>query len=206
MMHRMGVERDDLAAVIGARIRAGRHALKWTLDEVAAQSGVSRRMIVTVEKGEANPSVATLLLLSDALGIGLPTLVAARDGVPAALTRRGDGAELWSSPSGGSGILLAGTPSPDVLELWQWTLAPGDTHESTPHVAGTREILHVGRGVVNLTAGPDEVSLSPGDTFAFDGDHAHAYANTSNSTAEFTLAVFEPGVGTSSPRPSHQTT
>ena len=33
-------------------------------------------MVVSVEQGAVNPSVGTLLRLSDALGIGLPALVA----------------------------------------------------------------------------------------------------------------------------------
>ena len=68
----------DLAALIGGRVRASRQANGWTLDQMAERSGVSRRMVVKVEKGDTNPSVTTLLLLSDALGIGLPTLVAER--------------------------------------------------------------------------------------------------------------------------------
>jgi transcriptional regulator with XRE-family HTH domain len=187
-----------LAARIGRRVRASRLVHGWTLDQMAARSGISRRMVVMVEKGETNPSVTTLLLLSNALGIGLPTLVAEREGIPSALTRRGDGAPLWTSPGGGSGVLLAGTPSPDVLELWHWELAPGDLHESQAHAPGTREILHVTAGVVTLTTGQDTVSLGAGDTAAFDGDQPHAYANTSGEQATFTLAVSEPDVGTAS--------
>ena len=36
---------------------------------------MSRRALVNVEQGAANPSVGTLLRLSDALGVGLPALV-----------------------------------------------------------------------------------------------------------------------------------
>src|SRR5690349_23295376 len=46
-----------------------------SLDQLAERSGVSRRMLVSIEQGSANPSIATLLLISDALGIGLPALV-----------------------------------------------------------------------------------------------------------------------------------
>lgn len=186
----------DLAALIGGRVRASRQANGWTLDQMAERSGVSRRMVVKVEKGDTNPSVTTLLLLSDALGIGLPTLVAEREGVPAALTRDGEGTTLWRSPRGGSGVLLAGTPSPDVLELWQWSLEPGDEHDSLSHAPGTREILHVTAGTVTLRTGPASTTLGTRDTCAFDGDQPHSYANTTTERAAFTLAVFEPDVGT----------
>ena len=50
----------------------GRHELRWTLDQLAEAAGVSRRMVVNVEQGTANPSVGTLLRLGEALGVGLP--------------------------------------------------------------------------------------------------------------------------------------
>ena len=61
--------------VIGQRVRQHRTARGWTLDELADRSGVSRRMVITIEHGEGNPSIATLLRISGALGVGLPVLV-----------------------------------------------------------------------------------------------------------------------------------
>ena len=66
---------DSVARAIGGRIKQGRNSRGWTLDQLAERSGVSRRMLVSIEQGSANPSIATLLLISDALGIGLPALV-----------------------------------------------------------------------------------------------------------------------------------
>jgi len=76
-----------LASVIGSRVKQQRQVRGWTLDQLAETAGVSRRMVANVEQGEANPSVRTLLRLSDALGIGLPALVAPAPSAAAA--RRG---------------------------------------------------------------------------------------------------------------------
>ncbi|HSK34316.1 MAG TPA: helix-turn-helix transcriptional regulator, partial [Propionicimonas sp.] len=65
----------SLAAAIGARVKQQRQSRRWTLDQLAETAGVSRRMLVNVDQGATNPSVATLLRISDALGIGLPALV-----------------------------------------------------------------------------------------------------------------------------------
>jgi hypothetical protein len=69
--------------------------------------GVGRS--INVEQGAANPSVGTLLRISDALGVGLPALVEPPHPKPVKLTRSGDGAVLWSGQSGGRGVLVAGT-------------------------------------------------------------------------------------------------
>ncbi len=46
-------------------------------------------MLVNVEQGSTNPSIATLLRLSDALGVGLPALVdTADDGADAVVIHR----------------------------------------------------------------------------------------------------------------------
>lgn len=185
-----------LSQAIGARVRTERTARGWTLDELSQTSGVSRRMIVTVEQGSVNPSVGILLRISDALGVGLPALVDAPTLTPVTVTRSGKGAELWHSPAGGRGVLVAGTTPPDVVELWDWTLAPGDTHNSEAHSPGTQELLHVLSGRLTLTVGDESVTLTDGDAVWFAAVAAHSYANPGPSPTRFSLAVFEPGVGT----------
>jgi quercetin dioxygenase-like cupin family protein/DNA-binding phage protein len=186
-----------LAAAIGARVRQERQTRRWTLDRLADVAGVSRRMLINVEQGIANPSVGTLLRISDALGIGLPALVEPPEPRSTMVTRRGEGATLWTGEHGGRGVLVAGTGPPDVLELWDWTLGPGDRHASVAHSSGTRELLQVHEGRVVLGAGDRSDLLEAGDAAAFPGDVPHCYTNPGGEPARFSLAVFEPGVGRS---------
>lgn len=152
-------------------------------------------MVVNVEQGSANPSVGTLLRISDALGVGLPALVEPPQPKPVKVTRRGDGATLWSSESGGRGVLVAGTKPPNVVELWEWTLCPGDQHTSEAHTPGTKELLQVHEGKVTIAVADQSVTLGAGDAIAFPGDVAHSYAHAGTKSARFSLTVFEPGVG-----------
>lgn len=195
---------SELSAAIGAKVRSERHAREWTLDQLADKSGVSRRMLVNVEQGTANPSVTTLLRLSDALGIGLQALVAPPQTKTVKVIRAGEGASLWTGDNGGCGVLLAGTKPPDVLELWDWTLGPGDRHESEAHVRGTKEILQVREGTVTVEVDGQVEVLAVDDTISFASDVAHSYANFETVPARFVLTVFEPGVGTAAgSEPSH---
>jgi transcriptional regulator with XRE-family HTH domain len=203
----MDVTTEALASAIGARVKHERQARRWTLDQLAEAAGVSRRMVVNVEQGAANPSVGTLLRLGDALGVGLPALVEPPRQAAVKVTRRGAGAALWSGGSGGRGVLVAGTEPPDVVELWDWTLGPGDRHGSEAHSPGTRELVHVQDGSIVLEVADGSVTLDPQDAAAFPGDVAHAYANPGTAPARFSLAVFQPGVrpatGTASRPGSH---
>jgi transcriptional regulator with XRE-family HTH domain len=187
---------DGVARAIGDRVRHGRNGRGWTLDQLAERSGVSRRMLVSIEQGSANPSIATLLLIGDALGIGLPALVDMDRSSGLRVTRAGTAPVLWRGKLGGRAVLVAGTEPPDVTELWDWTLGPGESHSSEAHAAGTRELLLVIDGQVELTAGRPAEMLGPGDSASFAGDLPHGYANPSSArTARFALTVFEPGVG-----------
>jgi transcriptional regulator with XRE-family HTH domain len=184
-----------LAAAIGGRVRQERQSRRWTLDQLADAAGVSRRMVINVEQGAANPSVGTLLRISGALGVGLPALVERPSPRPVKITRHGDGAVLWSSESGGRGVLVAGTDPPDVVELWDWTLAPGDQHGSEAHATGTRELIQVREGTITVEVAGGQFTLDAGDAAAFPSDAAHGYANPGTRPARFSMAVFEPGVG-----------
>lgn len=197
MLHYMDNRANELSAAIGGKVRAERQTRKWTLDQLAEATGVSRRMLINVEQGSANPSVTTLLRISDALGIGLQALVAVPQTKRVRVVRSGDGAALWTGPGGGRGVLLAGTPPPDVLELWDWTLAPGDRHDSEAHVPGTKEILQVREGSVTVQVADQVEVLAADDAISFASDVAHSYANDGDQPARFSLTVFEPGVGAS---------
>lgn len=186
---------EALARAIGARVKQERQSRRWTLDHLAEAAGVSRRMVVSIEQGTVNPSVGTLLRLSDALGVALPALVESPDPRPVRVTRRGAGVTLWSGESGGRGVLVASRSSPDVTELWDWTLGPGDHHASEAHAPRTTELLQVQEGTVTIEVAGQVVTLDAGDAVTFPGDVPHSYANGAESSARLTLAVFEPAVG-----------
>jgi transcriptional regulator with XRE-family HTH domain len=191
----------ELASAIGARVRQERHARGWTLDHLAEAARVSRRMVVSVEQGAVNPSVGTLLRLADALGVGLPALVEPPEPKPVKVTRRAERATLWRGVGGGRGVLVASFTQPDVFELWDWTLGPGDHHASEAHPPGAKELLAVLEGSVTVQIADQSVVLDAGDAVAFPGDVRHSYANTDTLPARFSLAVFEPGSTTGSSRP-----
>ncbi|WP_313810368.1 XRE family transcriptional regulator [Glutamicibacter sp.] len=191
----MDAPTELLARAIGARVKHERQARQWTLDQLAANANLSRRMLVNVEQGTTNPSVGTLLRLSDALGVGLPALVEPPRSKPARLTRKGEGVALWNGENGGTGLLLGGTRSPNVVELWDWTLNPGEEHHIDPHTAGTEELLQVITGVLTVQVGAETYELNASDALCFSGDIFHSYANTAAAPTRFSLAVYEPGVG-----------
>ncbi len=184
---------EQVPEAVGRRVRATRLDLGWTLDDLAESSGVSRRMIVNVEAATSNPSIATLLRLATALHVSLADLVTgpAQD-QRIVVSRAAEREPLWRGKAGGSAVMVASADTPDMVELWDWTLEPGERYSSESHRPGTRELLHVLRGQLTLRIGGEARRLRTGDAASVLADVAHEYANEGGRTVRFTMTVLEP--------------
>lgn len=185
---------EQVPVAVGRRVRAARSARGWTLDRLADESGVSRRMIVNIESGSSNAGITTLLRLATALRVSLADLVSdvVAPGGDVVVTSPRDRRPLWQGDDGGSAVLVAAADTPDMLELWDWSLGPEERYDSEPHRPGTRELIHVLTGTVRLTVGGEVRDLRAGEAASFPGDLPHGYANAGRRTARFSLTVFEP--------------
>lgn len=65
----------DVLAALGNRARARREELDLTLREVASRAGLSLPYIANLEKARGNPTLDTLVRLSDALDLPLRALL-----------------------------------------------------------------------------------------------------------------------------------
>jgi transcriptional regulator with XRE-family HTH domain len=182
-------ERERVAVPIARAVRRLRSERSWTLDELAARSGISRRLIVQIEQGQANPSIGTLLRLADAFEVALAELLPETATATAGMRPAGEELRLWSGPRGGAGRLLVNR---GPLELWSWTLGPGESHESEAHHAGSVELLTVTTGTLQLDVRGESFTLTSGDSAWFEATDAHAYRNPTRATTRFTLVFFEP--------------
>lgn len=177
---------------VGDQVRRRRLERGWTLDAAARRLGVSRRLLAQVEAGAANPSLSSLLAIASGFGVALVDLLA--DAEKPTVSIRPDNRSaraLWTGPSGGEGRLLVASGG---LELWEWTLQPGEERRSEAHRAGSREALTVTAGRLTIdVAGGDAAVVRRGQSAAFPADADHRYANESARPTRFLLAVHESG-------------
>jgi len=89
-------------------------------------------------------------------------------------------------------VLVSAAGTPDMLELWDWTLGPGDVYESDAHRPGTHELLHVLSGKLTLTVGGAAHHLRAGDAASMVADEPHSYGNEGRRPVRFTMTVLEP--------------
>ena len=65
------LDRSEIKITVGQLIAIKRRELKWSQEELAWQSGLSRNQIGRIERDECNPMVETIEALEAALGIEL---------------------------------------------------------------------------------------------------------------------------------------
>ena len=181
----------QLIDVVSTRIRQRRSDRRLSLDKLAALAGVSKGMLVQIESGEANPSIATLCKVAAALGASVADLVQVSGQHPAEVLPAGAPRLLWRGPKGGSATLLVGTAGPDMLELWSWELRPGERYEAQAHPQGTEELIHVVRGRLALAFGEVSYVIESGGSAVAHTDRPHAYACDGKRAVQFTMVVAE---------------
>lgn len=184
---------DAVATAVGRNVKALRQQRRLTIDALAAAAGVSRGTVIQIESSRGNPSIATLCNLAAALRVGVGSLVDT-DAQPTVTVRpAGKAVPLWSTPAGSQAIFRIGTDPPDVVELWDWTLQPGDRFDGAAHPLGTVEVLSVRSGRLTLAVGDAEHELAVDDTVMFEAFVPHAYVNTDAEPARFAMVVVQAG-------------
>ena len=61
----------DITTAVARTLQALRADRGWSLDQLAARSGVSKGVLVALEQGRSNPNLATLARIGDAFGVPL---------------------------------------------------------------------------------------------------------------------------------------
>src|SRR5438552_15954889 len=108
-----------VTAAVARTLQALRADRGWSLDQLAARSGVSKGVLVALEQGRSNPNLATLARIGDAFGVPV-TLLVELGGEPAVQISSPDASRvLWRGPPGGTGTIV-GAPDPaSAVEPWR---------------------------------------------------------------------------------------
>ncbi|WP_328441706.1 helix-turn-helix domain-containing protein [Streptomyces sp. NBC_00444] len=185
---------DLLTQSLARNVKHWRSVRGYTLDVLAARSGVSRGMLIQIEQARTNPSLGTVVKIGDALGISITTLLDYEQGPKVRIVPAEQAVRLWHTDAGSYNMLLAGTEAPGPLEMWRWYLMPGESSPSDPHPTGTVELLHVTEGELTLTVDGVEYQVPAGSSASFEANTPHVYGNTGEAPMRMVMAVSVPPV------------
>ncbi|WP_428643408.1 helix-turn-helix domain-containing protein [Roseibium sp.] len=166
---------NDILSRLPERLKKARRAQGLSLEAVEKLSGVSRSMVSQIERGESNPTVATLLNLTRALKVDFAGLLgeeAAEDRVEIVhehqtptLDRAGDGCKIR---------ILSPPQDTGRFEIYELIFSEGGRLESKPHERGTREQLIAEDGCLEVTSGVAKGIINKGDTARYAADVPHS--------------------------------
>jgi transcriptional regulator with XRE-family HTH domain len=184
----------DMAAV-GSRVRDERRRRGFTLENLAAASGVSRSMLSEVERGSRVPTVLVLDRIATGLGTSIARLLREERAAGTVVLRRDEQA-VARDPSGWERRVLSPVLPGVEFEFMRTTIGAGvDAGEFAPHGAGSREYLAVEAGTLRLSLNGDAVDLRAGDSIFYAGDCRHGFANPGRKACVYYLAMDVAGHG-----------
>ncbi|HEX4351371.1 MAG TPA: XRE family transcriptional regulator [Polyangiales bacterium] len=172
----------DLARRVGQRLRDERQSRNLSLDDLSRASGVSRAALSQIETRKSSPSISVMWKIAVGLGIPFAELLGG-DNEAGTLLRRAD-AQVLRSPDGrfeSRPVIPAGTTP--WVEVYELRFSARSVHNSEPHAPGTRELLVMLSGTLQIEVGPKVYDLEAGDSVAFRADQDHAYKNPGSSEA-----------------------
>jgi len=177
--------RGSVLQHVSHNVRQLRNAAAMSQTALAERSGVSRRMLVAIEAGEKNVSLATLDRVAHALEVPFTQLIQAAD-------ERDDRRinELaWVGEAGSKAVLLGASPSTREVELWEWRLEPGERYVSEADAEGWSEQIYVAEGCLTLVIEGVEHVLPAGDFFVFASNCQYGYRNDGDVLVRFVRNV-----------------
>jgi transcriptional regulator with XRE-family HTH domain len=177
---------------LGARIRSLRQAQSITLKDAATQAGVSESFLSQVERGLANPSIASLRRIAQALDQPVATLFVGGDehgGLVRLHERR------WMSHPSGFVDSMVTPPTARQLQIHHTVIEPGGSSGRGLYThTADEECVLVLQGSLLVTVDESTVRLDEGDSLLLDPRHGHAFRNPLE-TPTTVLWVMTPGNG-----------
>jgi quercetin dioxygenase-like cupin family protein/DNA-binding XRE family transcriptional regulator len=161
---------------VGAALAALRASRNLSMNALSRQSGVSKSMLSQIERGRANPTVAVVWRLANALGVPLASLLGAgaapergavhKVPVPSVPVMRSVDRRCELQVL--SPVELAGR-----MEWYHVTFRTGGVLKSKAHAAGALEHLTVIEGTVEARSGTETARAERGETLRYSADLPH---------------------------------
>jgi XRE family transcriptional regulator, regulator of sulfur utilization len=177
------------AGHLGRNIATLREARGFSQHQISKLAGIPRATWANLESGNANPTLAVLIKVAQALQVRLEELIEP----PRRLGRLYKADAL---PTRTRGLVTVRKLLPETiagLEIERMELPARSSMAGVPHTVGTREYLTCERGQIELSAGGATFALEPGDVVVFRGDQKHGYRNPGTVAAiAYSVITFAP--------------
>ena len=181
---------DPVTQAVCARIKELRKQHRWTLQQLADASRVSRSMLSQIERGQANPTLSVAYRIAQAFDLPLGQLVdIALSESHIQVIRGDDPTFLYKSDENMQVRTLSPLNKEKDVEFYEIRLSPGAQMRSSSHFEGTTEFLTVLKGAAMVQSGDDKSVLKKGDSAHYRADVPHMIGCSGRSVMHGFLVV-----------------
>jgi len=183
----------DLDDRLAARLAQLRQEQGWSLDELAARSGVSKATLSRLERGETSPTASLLGRLCTAYGRTMSRLLAEVESQPVSLLHP-DQQPVWIDPGTGFHRRAISPPASGFdTELIEGTLPPGTVIDyAAPPVHGLEQHVWMLSGRLELALQGLPYRLETGDCLRFRLFGTSRFTVLGEEPARYLIAITRP--------------
>jgi transcriptional regulator with XRE-family HTH domain len=182
---------DDADLALARRIRSLREERGLSLRNVAEGAGVSESFLSQVERGVANPSVASLRRIAEALGESVASFFHG-PAVPGRVVRVADRHRLVHPRRRWEDVLLTPRGS-RRLQVILSSIEPGAGSGDEPYAHDSdEECVIVLAGRIRFWVGEEHYELGEGDSLLFESRIPHRNVNPGPTKAEVLWIITPP--------------
>jgi transcriptional regulator with XRE-family HTH domain len=176
----------------GRHIREARRQRGLTTEKLAELTGLSRSYLSNVERNVNSPTISTLRVILDALGVSLSELFRSVDAEQRILTRPEQRVELARTGNSSVRYELLNPDPTGRLELLLMTVAPGGSSGELPHTHAGEEVGLLLQGTLEYWVDNVHYAMEAGDSLSFTSTTPHRYANTGTAPSVSIWCVTPP--------------
>lgn len=188
-------EEGQFERQLAERLAALRTAAGWSLDELAAKSGVSRATLSRLERAETSPTATLLSRLARAYGLPLSRLLTEAEALPVRLLRAADQPRWHDVQSGFERLMRCPPLAGFATEVIEGRLTPGaELVYEEPTVTRLEHHLCLLEGSLRLTLQGQAFELGAGDSISFRCLGRTVFTNPGAESARYLLAMTVPAL------------
>ena len=166
---------------VGQEIHRLRLEHNFTLDQLAAKSGVSKSILSQIERDRSNPTLATIWRITKALESPLENVLSANDDkYRFEKLSRNATPEVTSEDNRFRLRILGTLNTVSSVQWYEFNAEPGAELASESHGKGSLESITLCTGNLTVTVGDDIQTICAGETLRYQTDLPHMLKNKSN--------------------------
>ncbi|PIH60716.1 helix-turn-helix domain-containing protein [Paenibacillus sp. LK1] len=178
----------NINVVLAQNLKQLREQRKLSLDKVAEMSGISKTMLGQIERGESNPTIATVWKIANGLKISFTALIHEPKSDTTVIT--GSDIQALMEDEGKIRIYPHFTfEEGRRFEMYMMEMDEESSLNAEPHIEGAEEFITVFEGEVTIRVGEEDYTVKQGESIRFRADKAHGYKNSGASANKLSMVI-----------------